>query len=504
MNISDFSGYLTKRGKRVTNWKYRFFHLTNKKCAYYKNEEKFKKNAGKPKGVINLNNDTSVGIAAFEENKEKPHSFYIKTPERTYLIFARNKEQLTKWLNNLTLHISHPIQEKLKFLTQFPCPFISYEKKWSPKSENVCYLFTNSFPYNNSHKNKKQISLCLFFIQYRKNFFNSFSQTGLWQQVEKRKRSSNQLKNENSALSLALRSWDVKIKAVFSNLILTGIPKDVDAETITDYLSSSDILGKKPVYKLIYQTRNNQWIVVKCKTISKCIKFKEWTKANPLELNNVLISTPAIIPRCRYKDIQKIENSKKKKNTSNGIDIYLILHRTSTIMKFTADSNNNVINEGYIKQHLGIGNVKLLNITEGYSNLEENDRIYSVIEYGYYPFNLKFFVVNIHILSINKMININLETSLNIPINTQKKESIKKQDSNGSRFDIENKILSSENKPQVNHVIKIVLSDLEDSNSINQKKSYLLVGNEFLKNSDQLPLQNNDFNCFLILKSKNN
>ncbi|KAJ3443057.1 dual adapter for phosphotyrosine and 3-phosphotyrosine and 3-phosphoinositide [Anaeramoeba flamelloides] len=428
MNISDFSGYLTKRGKRVTNWKYRFFHLTNKKCAYYKNEEKFKKNAGKPKGIINLNNDTSVGIAAFEENKEKPHSFYIKTPERTYLIFARNKEQLTKWLKNLTLHISHPIQEKLKFLTQFPCPFISYEKKWSPKSEN----------------------------------------------------------------------------AVFSNLILTGIPKDVDAETITDYLSSSDILGKKPVYKLIYQTRNNQWIVVKCKTISKCIKFKEWTKANPLELNNVLISTPAIIPRCRYKDIQKIENSKKKKNISNGIDIYLILHRTSTIMKFTADSNNNVINEGYIKQHLEIGNVKLLDITEGYSNLEENDRIYSVIEYGYYPFNLKFFVVNIHILSINKMININLETSLNIPINTQKKESIKKQDSNGSRFDIENKILSSENKPQVNHVIKIVLSDLEDSNSINQKKSYLLVGNEFLKNSDQLPLQNNDFNCFLILKSKNN
>ncbi|KAJ6233857.1 dual adapter for phosphotyrosine and 3-phosphotyrosine and 3-phosphoinositide [Anaeramoeba flamelloides] len=421
--LSKFSGCLTKRGRRVRNWKYRFFHLTNKTCSYYANKEHFTKGS-KPKGKINLNSQVSIGIALFEENKDKSHSFYIKTPERVYLIFASNEEQQEQWLNNLILHIHHPIQEKVEFLDQLPCARVSQEKQWTLESE----------------------------------------------------------------------------EKVMSCLILTGIPKNIGGEQIKNYLKSCNILNENPVCKLIFLSRKeNQWTAVKCNTIEQCIQLKKWIKKNPLKINNNIISTPVLIPRCSYDDIRTIDTGTKNKKSSKTDDVYLFFHMTGAIMRFVIKKKNNKkLSENYIKDILGMGHVKLIDIGEGYSNIQGEERIYSVIEYGYHPSNLKFFEINIHTLSLNKSIKVKLETTLKISKNPQK-ETINKQKKKGSRFDQEKAIVNIQQKPPLENVLINAIYKLNEFTT-NQENFYILIGNQFLKNTDQLPLQNSRFDCFLIPK----
>ncbi|KAJ3434918.1 hypothetical protein M0812_02044 [Anaeramoeba flamelloides] len=285
-----------------------------------------------------------------------------------------------------------------------------------------------------------------------------------------------------------------------SCLILTGIPKDVGGEQIKNYLKSSNILNENPVCKLIFFSRKeNQWSAVKCNTIGQCIQLKKWIKKNPLQIQDMKISTPVIVPRCRYDDLQTIDTGKNDTESSFTNDVYLFFHMTGRIMRFVLDKKyNDKLSEKYIKHALGMGHVKLFDIGEGYSNLEGDEKIYSVIEYGHYPTNLKFFRINLHSLSLSQLITINLETSVKMP-NNQKKQSINKQKKKGSHFDLQNQILNNEKKPSIDNVLINAIYKLNEITT-NQENFYILIGNHFFKHTEQLPLQNNGFDCFLISK----
>ncbi|KAJ6241153.1 c-myc promoter binding protein [Anaeramoeba flamelloides] len=98
--------YFYKRGKRIKNWKYRYFVLTKNIIRYFyypkKNNDQKKKKKIKEKGKIVLTPGvTKISIPKYNSNHYTKYPFEIITPSRTYLICAQSDEIRKSWVISL-------------------------------------------------------------------------------------------------------------------------------------------------------------------------------------------------------------------------------------------------------------------------------------------------------------------------------------------------------------------------------------------------------------------
>ncbi|KAJ5073204.1 sesquipedalian [Anaeramoeba ignava] len=169
MNVpEEFSGYLTKRGARVHTWRSRFFVLNQKELQYFSTKESYEKK-GKKKGSIHLGYETRIGVADFEENKEKPFSFYLRKPYRTYLFFASSLDERTKWLSSIIEHINFPDQTSCEKIYEFPPLYPDPSHPFSSKDEEEYFksLFVVGLP-----KDSTQEIITKYFQQSNENITN--------------------------------------------------------------------------------------------------------------------------------------------------------------------------------------------------------------------------------------------------------------------------------------------------------------------------------------------
>lgn len=87
------TGYMTKLGGIVKNYKRRYFVLTPGLVRYYKSEQDVK-----PQGTIILERSR---VAPVKNESDKPNSFLIVTPLRTYVIVAESPEDRVAWMEVL-------------------------------------------------------------------------------------------------------------------------------------------------------------------------------------------------------------------------------------------------------------------------------------------------------------------------------------------------------------------------------------------------------------------
>ncbi|KAJ3446665.1 sesquipedalian [Anaeramoeba flamelloides] len=421
----ELSGHLTKRGARVHSWKYRYFTLIDKSLSYYAPKDQLPKNA-KPKGVIDLTYGTCTGIAVFEENKDKNNSFYIRKPNRTYLLYAANKEDRTRWLSAITEHLNFPNTQSVEFITKLPVVDVN-------------------------------------------------GQDPLTQEEE-----------EN----------------VFSTIILTGISNEVEIETIKKHLKSSTILEEPECKKIFVSRKGNQWIAVNCKDIERMYAIKEWIKTHPIELNNKSVAIPAIIPRCNFSELKEFDTGKQKGLSNKTFDVYIVFHRDGKVLRMTIPKKK-AITEELILKKAGIDHVRIFDIGQGFDGEQSNDRILSAVEYGYFPQDLKYFLMKLHIFQLGKYVHLNLEATLGMKLEKEnqqkKKQSISKQKGSGSRFDIENQIKSAKENPLISNILTNAVFKLKET-STREENYYLFVGNEFFQHDEHLHLQMNLCDGYLIKK----
>ncbi|KAJ6245608.1 sesquipedalian [Anaeramoeba flamelloides] len=374
-NPREFQGELVKRGGRVHSWKDRFFFLSNKTLSYYKKGQ-FEKNS-KAKGAIDLTYGTSCGIGIFEENKDKPTCFYIRRPNRTYLISSNSEEDRSNWMNRITEHTRFPRSKSVEFIGQIPSVNVTLGKPISEEEE----------------------------------------------------------------------------EEILSSIIITSIPNQISQEKLQKYIESSKIFQNQPDCKKIFLSRRNcYWIAINCPTIKQSISFQDWVKNNPLKIKNQNISTPIIIPRSE------------------------------------------------------IDHVRLFDINEKYQGTSTNERIFTVIEYGNFPQDLKLFTMNLNLLQLGKIVPLYLQSPIGLKNERdypQFRQSISSKQKNlGSRFNIESELKKkSENNLSIKNIIINAIFKLQDLTT-KEEDFYLLVGNDFLKHDDLLPLQNNYCDGFLIKKRK--
>ncbi|KAL5266294.1 hypothetical protein ACHWQZ_G003647 [Mnemiopsis leidyi] len=111
--IRQKSGYLTKRGERVKNWKNRWFVIQKHWMRYYGSKED-----ANPKGVINLSTALDCNLDDSFNN-----GFTITTKKRIYYIQAATPEDRAAWLEMICwkLDYYHPYREE----TEKPKPLYS-------------------------------------------------------------------------------------------------------------------------------------------------------------------------------------------------------------------------------------------------------------------------------------------------------------------------------------------------------------------------------------------
>jgi hypothetical protein len=119
-----YEGFLTKKGEKVQNWKKRYFVLTQNHVSYFSSE---KKNPKENLGFIKLTGST-LGTS-----EEKKFCFTIKTPERTFLLFADTEVSMNTWMEkiNATLGQKNPEEQEEITITSPPL------KLSSPKLNEV-------------------------------------------------------------------------------------------------------------------------------------------------------------------------------------------------------------------------------------------------------------------------------------------------------------------------------------------------------------------------------
>ncbi|KAJ3446501.1 sesquipedalian [Anaeramoeba flamelloides] len=426
-NPREFQGELVKRGGRVHSWKDRFFFLSNKTLSYYKKGQ-FEKNS-KAKGAIDLTYGTSCGIGIFEENKDKPTCFYIRRPNRTYLISSNSEEDRSNWMNRITEHTRFPRSKSVEFIGQIPSVNVTLGKPISQEEE----------------------------------------------------------------------------EEILSSIIITSIPNQISQEKLQKYIESSKIFQNQPDCKKTFLSRRNcYWIAINCPTIKQSISFQDWVKKNPLKIKNQNISTPIIIPRCKYEDIKKLQ-TEEKQISNKHIDVYLLYHRKGVIIRMTVKKRKQ-LNEQFLLKLAEIDHVRLFDINEKYQGTSTNERIFTVIEYGNFPQDLKLFTMNLNLLQLGKIVPLYLQSPIGLKNERdypQFRQSISSKQKNlGSRFNIESELKKkSENNLSIKNIIINAIFKLQDLTT-KEEDFYLLVGNDFLKHDDLLPLQNNYCDGFLIKKRK--
>jgi len=86
------AGWLVKLGGRVKNWKRRWFTLSEGKLNYFKSRGDMYR---KPIGMIDLKQVTQLS------RNDRPLTFEITTPDRTYYLTADNSDEVNDWLRVL-------------------------------------------------------------------------------------------------------------------------------------------------------------------------------------------------------------------------------------------------------------------------------------------------------------------------------------------------------------------------------------------------------------------
>jgi hypothetical protein len=88
------SGFLTKQGKLVKNWKKRWFVLKDNVLYYYKTKDY---GVGPPAGTIFLQQGTVPPAARRTPIKGK-YFFEIRTQERTFILYADFQRDMEEWI----------------------------------------------------------------------------------------------------------------------------------------------------------------------------------------------------------------------------------------------------------------------------------------------------------------------------------------------------------------------------------------------------------------------
>ena len=83
------AGNLTKRGGSRKSWKTRWFTLTPTELRYSAGPKKA------PKGLIHL---ATVEDVVINVDQKKKHCFSVATPERTYYIYAKTRDDMHDWI----------------------------------------------------------------------------------------------------------------------------------------------------------------------------------------------------------------------------------------------------------------------------------------------------------------------------------------------------------------------------------------------------------------------
>eukprot|EP00912_Choanoflagellata_sp_UC4_P002108 UC4_evm5s1341 len=104
------SGWLTKRGKMVKNWKRRWFMLDpeTKVLSYYDSEQSRGKadTSSKPKGTIHLSEQVELLSRAECEARfdgQRPFVFGVQTAKREYFMQADTEADATEWFRMLNI-----------------------------------------------------------------------------------------------------------------------------------------------------------------------------------------------------------------------------------------------------------------------------------------------------------------------------------------------------------------------------------------------------------------
>jgi len=86
------SGFLTKEGGNVKNWKKRWFILGKETLSYYRSEQSLR-----ILGVINLKEVTNIEIITNQRKRRGVDLIEVTTPRRIYYIYADKKEEEQSW-----------------------------------------------------------------------------------------------------------------------------------------------------------------------------------------------------------------------------------------------------------------------------------------------------------------------------------------------------------------------------------------------------------------------
>jgi len=95
----DFGGWMFKKGKRIKNWKQRWFELSKEKLEYYEIE-----NGEKPINTISLTKEAKLEVL---HDQDAPHDniFLLETEARDWFFCVESRKEMDQWLTNLKNNI---------------------------------------------------------------------------------------------------------------------------------------------------------------------------------------------------------------------------------------------------------------------------------------------------------------------------------------------------------------------------------------------------------------
>jgi len=109
--MTDFSGWMFKKGKRVKNWKQRWFKLKQDKLEYYESQ-----NGGKPINTITLVKGAKLEVL-HDEDAPHDNTFLLQTDARDWKFSVETRSARDQWMtqirNNLPDSISRSMVSSL-------------------------------------------------------------------------------------------------------------------------------------------------------------------------------------------------------------------------------------------------------------------------------------------------------------------------------------------------------------------------------------------------------
>lgn len=100
VSIATKSGYLTKRGNIVKNWKERWFSSEKKYLRYYENRRKTDKFLRQ----LDISEATEVAEDSIDDKK---HCFRLVFPHRTFYFVAKSPLEAKEWIDHFQWKIDH-------------------------------------------------------------------------------------------------------------------------------------------------------------------------------------------------------------------------------------------------------------------------------------------------------------------------------------------------------------------------------------------------------------